>query len=488
MQYSVWPKSKKRTPIPRLPLRPPDDYLRDAMVASLAEGDVEFDIRLQLQTDPHLMPIENNAVLWPEKLSPRVSVATLRLPRQKFDSPAQMEFAKQLSYNPWHRSPNIGRWEIKAVPAPDVRGAFKAAAYDERGASLRADGRRGLRVASHDSAVELHGPGGDRSAARGGASPVARIHEHAPGRVNANNAADSFRAIRHAALRALAHRGRQDDRRHSRLWSHRPALIRCISRFSAISMATRMLFLKSWRGSRQTGLRAIFSCCEGFTSETDLVDVDEATQCSSVGEYVNWRGRTVRRVREEAALREALEGYIKSNASALKGLPPREIHAKLRQFVDAVNRRPRDGLRYQSEDADAARLVDSECAASDRRSAAVLDRVADAPSRSAPFYLIRLRGLEKTDPEVCPRVDLGILRRSGALGRSRCHESIQRDGKPEARHSCGSGPQSSSFGTDWITPRDIFVTPGPPRAHSHDSFRALGVSRRQKADGVFQQL
>jgi hypothetical protein len=102
MQYSVWPKSKKRTPIPRLPLRPPDDYLRDAMVASLSQGDVEFDIRLQLQTDPHLMPIENNAVLWPEKLSPRVSVATLHLPRQKFDSPAQMEFAKRLSYNPWH--------------------------------------------------------------------------------------------------------------------------------------------------------------------------------------------------------------------------------------------------------------------------------------------------------------------------------------------------------------------------------------------------
>jgi hypothetical protein len=102
MQYSVWPKSKKRTHIPRLPFRPPDDYLRHAMVAALAAGDVELDIRLQLQTDPHFMPIENNAVLWPEKLSPRVSVATLRLPRQQFDSPAQMEFAKQLSYNPWH--------------------------------------------------------------------------------------------------------------------------------------------------------------------------------------------------------------------------------------------------------------------------------------------------------------------------------------------------------------------------------------------------
>jgi len=102
MQYSIWPKSKRRTPVPRLPLRPPDDYLRDAMVAALAKGDVEFDIRLQRQTDPHLMPLENNAVLWPEELSPRVSAATLRLPRQVFNTPAQLDFARRLSYNPWH--------------------------------------------------------------------------------------------------------------------------------------------------------------------------------------------------------------------------------------------------------------------------------------------------------------------------------------------------------------------------------------------------
>jgi hypothetical protein len=105
MQYSVWPKSNRRTPIPRLPFRPPDDYLRDSMVARLAKEDVELDFRIQLQTDPYLMPIENNAVLWPENLSPRVSVATLRLPRQTFNSPAQMEFAKRLSFNPWHSIP-----------------------------------------------------------------------------------------------------------------------------------------------------------------------------------------------------------------------------------------------------------------------------------------------------------------------------------------------------------------------------------------------
>lgn len=102
MQYSVWPTSKRRTPIPRLPLRPPDDYLRLAMAEALAEGDVELELRLQLQTDPHLMPIENAGVLWPERLSPRVPVATLRIARQKFDSPAQLDFAKRLSFNPWH--------------------------------------------------------------------------------------------------------------------------------------------------------------------------------------------------------------------------------------------------------------------------------------------------------------------------------------------------------------------------------------------------
>lgn len=105
MQYSVWPRRKRRTPIPRLPFRPPDDYLRNAMVATLDQEDVEFDIRLQRQTDPHLMPIENNAVLWPEKLSPRVTVATLRIPRQKFNSPAQLDFPRRLTYNPWHTIP-----------------------------------------------------------------------------------------------------------------------------------------------------------------------------------------------------------------------------------------------------------------------------------------------------------------------------------------------------------------------------------------------
>jgi hypothetical protein len=106
MQYSFWSRLTTRTRVPRLPRRPPDNYLRDAMVATLARQDVQFDILLQVQTDPFLMPIENSAVMWPTRLSPRVPAAVLRIPKQTFHSPEQLGFAQVLSYNPWHCIPD----------------------------------------------------------------------------------------------------------------------------------------------------------------------------------------------------------------------------------------------------------------------------------------------------------------------------------------------------------------------------------------------
>jgi hypothetical protein len=105
MMYSVRPKSRRRSRIPRVPLRPPDHYLRENMAATLARRSVDFDFMVQVQVDPHRMPIEDASVRWPEALSPFVSVATLRIPRQTFDSAAQMAFAHNLSYNPWHCIP-----------------------------------------------------------------------------------------------------------------------------------------------------------------------------------------------------------------------------------------------------------------------------------------------------------------------------------------------------------------------------------------------
>lgn len=102
MQYSFWPIYQRRTPVPQLPRRPPDDYLRLALQQTLAQEDVSIEMRVQVQTDSFRMPIENNGVLWPESLSPRVPVATLRLPRQMVKHATSLQLARRLSFNPWH--------------------------------------------------------------------------------------------------------------------------------------------------------------------------------------------------------------------------------------------------------------------------------------------------------------------------------------------------------------------------------------------------
>lgn len=81
---------------------PTPDYLRDAMVETLSQQDVIFDVGVQLQTHPNSMPIEDASVEWSEKQSPFVSVATLKIPKQKFNTSKQLAFARQLTFNPWH--------------------------------------------------------------------------------------------------------------------------------------------------------------------------------------------------------------------------------------------------------------------------------------------------------------------------------------------------------------------------------------------------
>lgn len=102
MHYSIRPRVPARSRVPR---RPGPNFLREAMVATLARSDVELDFLVQLQTDPYRMPVENDGVEWPERLSPFVPVARLRIERQRFDSPAQLDFAHNLSFQPWHAVP-----------------------------------------------------------------------------------------------------------------------------------------------------------------------------------------------------------------------------------------------------------------------------------------------------------------------------------------------------------------------------------------------
>jgi hypothetical protein len=146
------------------------------MAATMRETEVRFDFLVQLQTDPDRMPIENASVRWPEHLSPHVRVAELRLPAQRFDSPAQLAFADNLSFNPWHALPehrplgnqNRARKEIylqlsrarqrmnaaarieptgdETFPEPGVRGDRRRAAPGKRGAGAGAAAPAGRRT------------------------------------------------------------------------------------------------------------------------------------------------------------------------------------------------------------------------------------------------------------------------------------------------------------------------------------------------------
>ena len=43
----------------------------------------------------------------------------------------------------------------------------------------------------------------------------------------------------------------------------------------------------------------------GFATDTDLFDWMKQHEAPAIAVYVNWRGRTVRQIREEAALYDA---------------------------------------------------------------------------------------------------------------------------------------------------------------------------------------
>jgi hypothetical protein len=96
--------------IPGLPFgHPPENHLRDNMIKTLAEKDVGFEIRVQVQTDPFRMPIEARKTL-PARTARKPSFS-----RQKFDSPARFEFVDHLKYAPGIASKNIARSAIKAA-------------------------------------------------------------------------------------------------------------------------------------------------------------------------------------------------------------------------------------------------------------------------------------------------------------------------------------------------------------------------------------
>ncbi len=81
---------------------PAVDQLRHAMKRNLETRDAAFDFLVQRQVDSKANPIDDATHEWDEQVSPFERVATIHIPRQTFDSAAQMEFCQNLAFNPWH--------------------------------------------------------------------------------------------------------------------------------------------------------------------------------------------------------------------------------------------------------------------------------------------------------------------------------------------------------------------------------------------------
>ena len=73
------------------------------------------------------------------------------------------------------------------------------------------------------------------------------------------------------------------------------------------------------------GLRQIFSHCEGFSADIDLLRWMRQHSLKPATQYVNWIGRTVLQIREEAALHAALRSYLARHPAAFDGQRPSRI-------------------------------------------------------------------------------------------------------------------------------------------------------------------
>jgi hypothetical protein len=102
VKYSARPTTATSATIPQ---NPSPDYLREQMARHLSQREATFDFLVQFQTDPRTMPIEDPRVVWSQEASPLKKVATIRIPPQDFDTPAQRDYGDNLAFTPWHSLP-----------------------------------------------------------------------------------------------------------------------------------------------------------------------------------------------------------------------------------------------------------------------------------------------------------------------------------------------------------------------------------------------
>ena len=157
-------------------------------------------------------------------------------------------------------------------------------------------------------------------------------------------------------------------------------------------------FLSDLSARAGDGLRRLFSHCEGFDPAGDLLAWMRDHSVPASGNYVNWVGRTVRQVREESALQQALSQRV----PRVSLTSPGDAQRVRRELVDYVGAEVRAGRLV---------LSAAEPTPARWRVAKLLHAVAVTLLGllalpllivALPLLAYQLRRRELSDPEVCP--------------------------------------------------------------------------------------
>ena len=156
------------------------------------------------------------------------------------------------------------------------------------------------------------------------------------------------------------------------------------------------------------GLKEIFSFCEGFSPEdTRLLEWMQAHDIRPAVNYVNWLGRTVKQVREEAALHQCLTAYLQEIAGTVGRDNPRALRQKLLSHVEIEKHAGRLRLTPPAPTPLGWQLRNLV-----HKIGVPLLLLLLSPLFLiiAPFFAIRLRMLERSDPELFIRPDRQHIR------------------------------------------------------------------------------
>ncbi|MBB3606648.1 hypothetical protein FHT40_006339 [Mycolicibacterium sp. BK556] len=102
LQYVPLSESVKALEGQLVPASAGPDAFRNMVVEFCATNVCEYELQVQLCTDPTMMPIEDATVPWPEEDSPHVGVAKITFGIQDPDTPERRRFGDDvLSFNSW---------------------------------------------------------------------------------------------------------------------------------------------------------------------------------------------------------------------------------------------------------------------------------------------------------------------------------------------------------------------------------------------------